>query len=58
MWVKGLGFPKLGVTSWGPYEKGILPIWGSILGVPCFRKPPMQGFGACVTVCVPRFLLG
>ena len=32
------GFPKIGVPYWDPYCRGILL---SILGVPCFRKPPV-----------------
>ena len=47
------GFTILGATYLGPYEKGILTIWRSILGVPYYRKPPTW-LRVCLLACIHR----
>ena len=36
------GFPKIGGTSLGSFFYGNPTIWGSIIGVPYFRKLPVR----------------
>ena len=45
LWYHNLGgFPKLGVTFWGPNNKDY-SIWGSMLGSPYFGKLPYRYIG-------------
>ena len=39
------GFPKLEVQLLGSFLSGNPTIWGSILGVPCFRRPQNRFIG-------------